>query len=214
MLSSWARLCRADVRSSTIHNSPHTLTQTTIYSIPRLCSPRRQIRHVVHPAWRTRKHIRGVRPKPPHFPSFSHHLPLPSSSNPLGCAIAQTALRVLVDEDMSSRALKLGEIFRSGVRELQQSSPGGKLIRQVRGRGLFNAVVIKELEVTVNGKKVVRTAWDVCLRLKERGVLAKPTHGDIIRFSPPIVIEEEDLKSVVKIIGEVLGEIVKEGEVA
>jgi len=115
---------------------------------------------------------------------------------------------------MSSRALKLGEIFRSGVRELQQSSPGGKLIRQVRGRGLFNAVVIKELEVTVNGKKVVRTAWDVCLRLKERGVLAKPTHGDIIRFSPPIVIEEEDLKSVVKIIGEVLGEIVKEGEVA
>ncbi|KAJ8088904.1 ornithine aminotransferase [Marasmius tenuissimus] len=134
--------------------------------------------------------------------------------NPLGCAIAQTALRVLVDEDMSSRALKLGEIFRSGVLSLQQSSPGGSLIRKVRGRGLFNAVVIKELEFTVNGKKVTRTAWDVCLRLKERGVLAKPTHGDIIRFSPPIVIEEEDLKSVVKILGEVLEGIAKEGEVA
>ncbi|KAL0566212.1 ornithine aminotransferase [Marasmius crinis-equi] len=124
--------------------------------------------------------------------------------NPLGCAIAQTALRVLVDEDMSSRALRLGETFRTGVQALE--SP---LVEQVRGRGLFNAVVIKQV-TTRDGKK--RTAWDVCLRLKERGVLAKPTHGDIIRFSPPLVIEEEDLKSVVRVLGEVLDSIVEEAQ--
>lgn len=91
--------------------------------------------------------------------------------NPLGCAIALTSLQVLVEEDMCNRAEKLGHVFRDGVKAL--NSP---LVREVRGRGLFNAVVIKDIK-NKNGE--TKTAWDVCLMLKERGVLAKPTHGDM-----------------------------------
>ncbi|EIN05180.1 ornithine aminotransferase [Punctularia strigosozonata HHB-11173 SS5] len=114
--------------------------------------------------------------------------------NPLGCAVAMTALRVLVDEDLAARAQRLGELFRSEVRKI--ASP---LVKEVRGRGLFNALVIDE-EKSVKG----RTAWQFCLLLKSRGVLAKPTHVNIIRFSPPLVISEEDLLKAVKIIGECL----------
>ncbi|KAJ7455007.1 ornithine-oxo-acid aminotransferase [Mycena galericulata] len=114
--------------------------------------------------------------------------------NPLGCAVAMTALRVLVDEQLAARAATLGEVFRTAVRAL--NSP---LVQTVRGRGLLNAVVIDEAKSTRG-----RTAWQFCLLLKSRGVLAKPTHVNIVRFAPPLVISEEDLLRAVKIIGECL----------
>jgi ornithine--oxo-acid transaminase len=117
--------------------------------------------------------------------------------NPLGSAVAMTALKVLVEEDMAERALHLGEAFREGVRAL--NSP---LVKTVRGRGLFNAVVIDESK-----SKRGRTAWQLCLLMKSRGLLAKPTHVNTIRFAPPLVIEEADLKKAVKIIGECLKDL-------
>ncbi|KAL4254699.1 class-III pyridoxal-phosphate-dependent aminotransferase family protein [Abortiporus biennis] len=110
--------------------------------------------------------------------------------NPLGCAVAMTALDVLVDENLAQRAEILGEKFRTAVRAI--NSP---LVKLVRGRGLLNAVVIDE-EKSLKG----RTAWQLCLLLKSRGVLAKPTHVNIIRFAPPLVISEEDLLKAVRII--------------
>lgn len=114
--------------------------------------------------------------------------------NPLGCAVAITALDVLIEERLAERAQRLGEQFRSGVRALR--SP---LIKEVRGRGLFNAVVIDE-KASTRG----RTAWQLCLLLKSRGVLAKPTHVNIIRFSPPLVISEEDLEKAIQVIKQAL----------
>ncbi|KZT68024.1 ornithine-oxo-acid aminotransferase [Daedalea quercina L-15889] len=110
--------------------------------------------------------------------------------NPLGCAVAMTALDVLVDEDLAHRAEFLGDRFRAAIQAIK--SP---LIKTVRGRGLLNALVIDE-EVSSKG----RTAWQFCLLLKSRGVLAKPTHVNIVRFAPPLVISEEDLMKAVDII--------------
>ncbi|KAI0758920.1 ornithine-oxo-acid aminotransferase [Fomes fomentarius] len=110
--------------------------------------------------------------------------------NPLGCAVAMTALDVLVEEKLSQRAEMLGETFRSAVRAI--NSP---LVKEVRGRGLLNAIVIDE-QSSAKG----RTAWQLCLLLKSRGVLAKPTHVNIIRFAPPLVITEADLLKAVDII--------------
>jgi len=117
--------------------------------------------------------------------------------NPLGCAIATTALDILIDERLSERAETLGERFRSGVRAL--NSP---LVKEIRGRGLLNAVVIDESK-----SKRGRTAWQFCLLLKSKGVLAKPTHVNIVRFAPPLVIEETDLDKSIKIIGEALNDL-------
>ncbi|KAF5376746.1 hypothetical protein D9615_007891 [Tricholomella constricta] len=128
----------------------------------------------------------------PRFP-FSPH------SNPLGCAVAMTALDVLVEEKLADRAMALGELFRSSVLALK--SP---LVSTVRGRGLLNAVVIDESKSTKG-----RTTWQFCLLLKSRGVLAKPTHGNIVRFAPPLVISEAELKKAVKIIGECLEDLDK-----
>jgi ornithine--oxo-acid transaminase len=133
--------------------------------------------------------------------------------NPLGSAVAMAALEVLVEERLAERADRLGQIFRDGVRAIQ--SP---LIQTVRGRGLLNAVVIDESK-----SKRGRTAWQLCLLLKERGVLAKPTHVntfvfcsypfritrlilvmDRIRFAPPLVIDEADLKKVIKVLADCL----------
>jgi len=110
--------------------------------------------------------------------------------NPLGCAVAMTALKVLVDEKLAERADILGEKFRSSV-----SAINSPLVKTVRGRGLLNAVVINE-EKSSKG----RTAWQFCLLLKSRGLLAKPTHVNIVRFAPPLVISEEDLMKSVRII--------------
>jgi ornithine--oxo-acid transaminase len=117
--------------------------------------------------------------------------------NPLGCAVALTALDVLIDEDLAARAATLGERFRAGVRAI--ASP---LVREVRGRGLLNAVVIDE-----DRSARARTAWQLCLLLKSRGLLAKPTHVNIIRFAPPLVISEEDLDRAVRILKECLEDL-------
>lgn len=114
--------------------------------------------------------------------------------NPLACRVAMEALQVLKDEKLDENAEKLGEIFRSEMRALQQE---GELISLVRGKGLLNAVVIKPL---ADG----RTAWDVCLQLKDKGLLCKPTHGDIIRFAPPLVMTEPQLRECVGIIRDTL----------
>ena len=103
--------------------------------------------------------------------------------NPLACAVTIESLKVIKEEKLTENAARLGEIFRAKMNKLKEKT---KHIVTVRGKGLLNAIVIKP---TNDG----RTAWDVCLALKENGLLAKPTHGDIIRFAPPLVITEEQL---------------------
>jgi ornithine--oxo-acid transaminase len=106
--------------------------------------------------------------------------------NPLACAVTMAALQVVEEERLAENARWMGELFRRRLRELQQRHP--HRITQVRGEGLLNAMVIHP---TDDG----RTAWEVCLALKENGLLAKPTHGDIIRFAPPLVITEAQINT-------------------
>ncbi|RZL02165.1 MAG: ornithine--oxo-acid transaminase [Hymenobacter sp.] len=115
--------------------------------------------------------------------------------NPLACAVMQAALDVLLDEKLADNAFRLGEIFREEMRQVQRECPD--VVELVRGRGLLNAVVIKP---AADG----RTAWDVCVSLMERGLLAKPTHGDIIRFAPPLVITESELREACVLIADVI----------
>ncbi|QLQ79929.1 hypothetical protein HG537_0C05780 [Torulaspora globosa] len=105
--------------------------------------------------------------------------------NPLAAQVAIAALEVVRDEKLVERARDLGEVLQGKLRELQQESDGA--ISEVRGRGLLTAIVIDPAKA--NG----RTAWDLCLLMKEQGVLAKPTHDHIIRLAPPLVISEQDL---------------------
>jgi ornithine--oxo-acid transaminase len=114
--------------------------------------------------------------------------------NPLACQVAMAALEVLREEQLAENADRMGEIFRAEMRALQAETP---LVTAVRGKGLLNAVVIQP---QADG----RTAWDVCIKLMENGLLAKPTHGDIIRFAPPLVITEEQLRACTTIIRETL----------
>ncbi len=107
--------------------------------------------------------------------------------NPVAARVAVAALEVVKDEKLAERAENLGKIFREEMRKID--SP---MIELVRGKGLLNAVVIRP----TNGKE----AWDVCLEMKENGVLAKPTHGHIIRFAPPLVITEEELMEAIGLI--------------
>lgn len=107
--------------------------------------------------------------------------------NPLACAVAMTALQVLKDENMAAQADAMGELLRSELRKL--NSP---FIETVRGKGLLNAIVIKHPNPDA--------AWELCLALKENGLLAKPTHGDKIRFAPPLVINKEQVLECVRII--------------
>lgn len=110
--------------------------------------------------------------------------------NPLASAVAVESLKVLKEEKLIENSFKLGEVFRSRMLKLQERCD---IVEAVRGKGLLNAVVIKK---TKEGK----TAWDVCVKLAENGLLAKPTHGDIIRFAPPLVIDEYLLKECCNII--------------
>lgn len=105
--------------------------------------------------------------------------------NPLAAAIAIEALEIVKDEKLALNAQLMGEIFRDEMKAFQ--SP---FVKEVRGKGLLNAISIK----SINGK----TAWDVCLEMKENGVLAKPTHGDIIRFTPPLTINKEQLMDAIE----------------
>jgi len=107
--------------------------------------------------------------------------------NPLACKVAIAALEVVKDEELAANSERLGEILR---REL--AAIDSDMITLVRGKGLLNAIVIKPKD----GKE----AWDVCLKLRDNGLLAKPTHGDIIRFAPPLVMTEEQLMECVEII--------------
>ncbi len=107
--------------------------------------------------------------------------------NPIAAKVAMTAMDVIKDEKLIENSERLGEIFRSEIRAIDS-----ELIEIVRGKGLLNAVVIKP----TNGK----SAWDVCLALKENGLIAKPTHEHIIRFTPPLVITEEQLMDAIGII--------------
>ncbi len=108
--------------------------------------------------------------------------------NPLACAVATEALKVLKEENLAENAEKCGQIFRKRMQEID--SP---LIQAVRGKGLLNAIVIKPYG---NGK----TAWDVCVAMLQNGLLAKQTHGDIIRFAPPLTITEEEIHEACDII--------------
>ena len=107
--------------------------------------------------------------------------------NPLACKVAQAALEVVLDEKLAENAYRLGKIFRREMRSIESD-----MVALVRGKGLLNAIVIKPK----NGKE----AWDVCLRLRDNGLLAKPTHGDIIRFAPPLVMTEAQLMECIEII--------------
>ncbi|OHT31482.1 ornithine--oxo-acid transaminase [Elizabethkingia meningoseptica] len=110
--------------------------------------------------------------------------------NPIACAVAMAALDVVQDEKLSERAEELGQLFRSEIEKLIGETD---LITKVRGKGLLNAILI-------NDSPESSTAWNLCLALKENGLLAKPTHGNIIRLAPPLVITEEQLKDCVEII--------------
>ncbi|RLJ34352.1 ornithine--oxo-acid transaminase [Chryseobacterium sp. 7] len=110
--------------------------------------------------------------------------------NPIACAVAVAALDVVADEKLSERAEELGKLFRAEIEKLIEKTD---LITKVRGKGLLNAILINDTPDS-------STAWNLCLQLKENGLLAKPTHGNIIRLAPPLVITEEQLLDCVKII--------------
>ncbi|MBK7886947.1 MAG: ornithine--oxo-acid transaminase [Bacteroidetes bacterium] len=107
--------------------------------------------------------------------------------NPLACKVAMEAMQVVLDEELADNSMRLGKILRDELKNIQTD-----LITTVRGKGLFNAIVIRETD-KIN-------AWDICLKLKENGLLAKPTHGHIIRFAPPLVITEGQLRECAEII--------------
>jgi len=110
--------------------------------------------------------------------------------NPLACAVATAALDVVLEENLSEKAEELGKFFRSEIEKLIAKTD---LITKVRGKGLLNAILINDTPES-------KTAWNLCLKLKENGLLAKPTHGNIIRLAPPLVITKEQLLDCVKII--------------
>jgi len=117
--------------------------------------------------------------------------------NPIAAAVATEALEVVSDENLADNAERLGIIFRN---ELQDFAKNNKWISSVRGKGLLNAVVINDSEDS-------STAWDICMKLKENGLLAKPTHGNIIRFAPPLVITEPQLRECVQIIKDTISSL-------
>jgi ornithine--oxo-acid transaminase len=114
--------------------------------------------------------------------------------NPLACAVAMKALEVIKSEKMVENSFKMGEILRAELAKL--NSP---FIASIRGRGLLNAIVIKH--------ENPEAAWDLCLHLKELGILAKPTHGDKIRFAPPLIITEAQIKEAVQLLGKGLEQL-------
>jgi ornithine--oxo-acid transaminase len=111
--------------------------------------------------------------------------------NPLACAVAMKALEVLKSENMADNATRMGELLRKGIANLH--SP---FVTTIRGKGLLNAIVIKHENPDAS--------WDLCLHLKDLGLLAKPTHGDKIRFAPPLIINEQQINEAVAIIGKAL----------
>ena len=119
--------------------------------------------------------------------------------NPLAAAVAIAALEVVTDEKLADNAEKLGIIFRN---ELDEFAKTNELVKSVRGKGLLNAVLINDTEDS-------STAWDICMKLRDNGLLAKPTHGNIIRFAPPLVMNEEQLMDCIGIIKKTITEFKK-----
>jgi ornithine--oxo-acid transaminase len=113
---------------------------------------------------------------------------------PLACAVAKAALEVVRDEHLAENAEKMGQIFREEMKKID--SP---LIETIRGKGLLNAAVIKPHDSL--------EAWDVCIKLAEKGLLCKPTHRHIIRFAPPLIITEKELREAIRIIKETFAEL-------
>ena len=114
--------------------------------------------------------------------------------NPVAGAVAMAALQVIEEEKLAENAEALGNLFRQKMNDYIRSS---QIVSLVRGKGLLNAIVINDTEES-------STAWDICMKLKENGLLAKPTHGNIIRFAPPLVMNEEQLLDCVEIITKTL----------
>ena len=110
--------------------------------------------------------------------------------NPLACAVAKSALEVVIDENLAENAYILGNYFRLKMNEFIEKS---NLIKLIRGKGLLNAIVINDTEDS-------STAWDLCINMKNNGLLAKPTHGNIIRFAPPLTITKDQLNKCIDII--------------
>lgn len=110
--------------------------------------------------------------------------------NPVAAAVAMAALEVVKEEELADNAETLGQLFRS---ELNNYISSSKLVKLVRGKGLLNAIVI-------NDEEEGDTAWNMCLVLRDNGLLAKPTHGNIIRFAPPLVMTEEQMLDCINII--------------
>ncbi|MDG1276854.1 MAG: ornithine--oxo-acid transaminase [Algoriphagus sp.] len=127
-------------------------------------------------------HIMGVIKPGQHGSTFG--------GNPLGAKVAIAALEVVSDENLAQNARKLGKIFRDRMQVLVEKYP---IMKLVRGKGLLNAVVINDSEDS-------STAWDICVALKDNGLLAKPTHGNIIRFAPPLVMTEDQIHECCDII--------------
>tara|TARA_B100000029_G_scaffold118337_1_gene111492 strand:- start:531 stop:1763 length:1233 start_codon:yes stop_codon:yes gene_type:complete len=119
--------------------------------------------------------------------------------NPLACEVAIAALEVVIKENMAENAYKLGNTFREEINKFIKNSSIAKL---VRGKGLLNAIVITD-------DKGGDTAWNICISMAEKGLLAKPTHGNIIRFAPPLIINEDQLRDCIKIITTTLKEFDK-----
>jgi ornithine--oxo-acid transaminase len=114
--------------------------------------------------------------------------------NPMACAITMVALEVIKDEKLTENAAKMGEIFRNRMKALITKT---NLVTLVRGKGLLNAIIINDTEDS-------ETAWNICVQFAENGLLAKPTHGNIIRLAPPLVITEEEMHEGCDIIEKVI----------
>ena len=114
--------------------------------------------------------------------------------NPLACAVAKTALEVVIEENLSDNANLMGNIFREELNKLNSS-----IIKEVRGKGLLNAIEIKKTSSI--------SAWEICMLLKNKGLLAKPTHGNIIRFAPPLIINKKEILVCTSIIIDVFKSI-------
>jgi ornithine--oxo-acid transaminase len=108
--------------------------------------------------------------------------------NPLACKVAQAALEVVLEENLEENAEKMGEIFRNELKQINHTA-----IKEIRGKGLLNAIEI-------NNQSDEHLAWNICLKMKENGLLAKPTHGNIIRFAPPLLINKQEVLDAVSII--------------
>ena len=119
--------------------------------------------------------------------------------NPIAAAVGIAALEVISDEKLAENADVLGALFRE---ELNKFIPSCDLVNAVRGKGLLNAILINDTEES-------STAWDICIALRDNGLLAKPTHGNIIRFAPPLVMTKEQLLDCVAIIIKTLKEFKK-----